>query len=361
MRSILVTGAGGLIGSESCRFFLEKGKKVLGIDNNMRRVFFGAEADITPNIRWLKQTFPDFRNYKIDIRDKNEVLNFFNIHGPFDLIIHTAAQPSHDWAAKKPLLDFNVNAYATLNLLEATRQLSPEAVFIFASTNKVYGDNPNQIPLFEGEKRWEYDLLGDFRRPELKIGVTEKGINEKMSLDACVHSIFGVSKTAADLMTQEYGRNFGLKTATFRGGCLTGPQHTAVKLHGFLAYIIQCALNREEYTILGYKGKQVRDQIHSYDVVNAFWNFYQKPKPGEVYNLGGGKQNSASILEIIDILKDDFGLRLSYTYNTKNRVGDHKCYYTDMSKFERDYPDWSLTRSLPKIIDDIIKAKTKQQ
>jgi CDP-paratose 2-epimerase len=352
-KNALVTGAGGLIGYETVRFLHNKGFNILGVDNNLRKYFFGDRGDTTRNIENLTKTCNYFSNYSFDLRDRQKVLDFMQAKGSFDLIVHTAAQPSHDWAAKEPFTDFDVNAMATLNLLEGFRQYSPEGVFIFTSTNKVYGDNPNKIPLKELTMRWEYDLEAGFKYPELKEGVSEKGINENLSMDNCVHSIFGASKVAADIMCQEYGRYFGLNVGIFRGGCLTGPQHSAVELHGFLTYIINCAIDGTHYKIFGYGGKQVRDQIHSWDVANAFWNFYQNPKKGVAYNLGGGKENSASIIEIIDKLEDNHGLDLQYSYVDENRVGDHICYYTDLTKFQTDYPDWRITIGLDEIIEEI--------
>lgn len=357
MKKALITGSGGLIGSETCRFFLEKNYEIIGIDNNMRSYFFGKGGDVTGNISWLEDNFKNFKNFKIDIRDQKEVFNLFRDTSPLELIVHTAAQPSHDWAIREPITDFNINANGTLNLLEATRQFSPQSTFIFTSTNKVYGDNPNKIPIKELETRWDYDLEKEFLMPELKLGVTNNGITENMSLDNCTHSLFGVSKCAADLMVQEYGKNIGLKTGVFRGGCLTGPQHSAVELHGFLAYIVECALKNKQYNIFGYGGKQVRDQIHSLDVVNAFWHFHKNPKNGEVYNLGGCKDNSISILETINFLKNNFGLNLDHTCIDKNRTGDHICYYSDMSKFREHYPQWNITKNLHQIVKEIIDAK----
>ena len=350
---VLITGSGGLIGSESCKFFLEKGHNVLGIDNNLRKYFFGNAGDTSGNIAAIQRNYGNerFKNYSIDLRERKEVINFFKKLGPFDVVIHTAAQPSHDWAAREPFTDFDVNAGATLNLLEAFRQYSPKGKFIFTSTNKVYGDNPNKVNLIERETRYDY------AEKQTMNGVSLEGISEEMSLDHCKHSIFGASKVAADVMCQEYGKYFGLNIGIFRGGCLTGPQHAAVELHGFLAYIIDCAVHKKPYQIFGYKGKQVRDQIHSFDVVNAFWHFIQNPKQGEAYNLGGCKENSASILEVINILDKDFGLKLKYTYIDNNRIGDHICYYSDMSKFKRDFPEWKITRNLKEIIEEIIEGK----
>jgi CDP-paratose 2-epimerase len=350
---ILVSGAGGLIGSEACRFFLEKGAQVQGLDNNMRAYFFGEKGDTTGNIRHLADRYPGFENHQVDIRDRQAVADFFRKNGPYDAVIHTAAQPSHDWAAREPFTDWDVNANGTLNMLEAFRQYSPNGTFIFTSTNKVYGDNPNDVNLIETPKRYDYSLIQE------RQGVSELGISEEMSLDQCKHSVFGASKAAADIMCQEYGRYFGLNVGIFRGGCLTGPQHSAVELHGFLAYIVDCAAKGKPYKIFGYRGKQVRDQIHSFDVVNAFWHFMQNPKQGEAYNLGGCKQNAASVLEVIEMLDKDFGLKLDYTLAEQNRIGDHICYYSDMSKFRKDFPQWKLTKSLKDIIAEIVQAKSK--
>ena len=351
-KKILVTGSGGLIGSESCRFFLDNGAEVIGIDNNMRRYFFGEGGDTTRNIAEIKRDYNQrFENHSLDLREREEVLGLFVREGPFDAVVHTAAQPSHDWAAKEPFTDFDVNAVATLNLLEAFRKHSNRGTFIFTSTNKVYGDNPNKVTLIETPTRFDYSPNQELQ------GVSSEGINEAMSLDHCKHSLFGASKVAADILAQEFGRYFGLNVGIFRGGCLTGPQHSAVELHGFLAYIVDCALKKKPYNIFGYKGKQVRDQIHSSDVVNAFWHFMQNPRQGEAYNLGGCKQNAASILEVIDILKADFGLNLDHIYVDRNRIGDHICYYTDMTKFKGDYPQWKISKDLRTIIGEIIDRK----
>lgn len=347
---VLVTGAGGLIGFESCRFFLEKDNEVLGIDNNMRQYFFGKKGDTSKNIEFLKKEY-ELNNNAIDIRNRENVNRFFKERGPFDLVIHTAAQPSHDWAAREPFTDFDVNANGTLNLLEAFRMHSEDGVFVFTSTNKVYGDNPNKVNLIEEETRWEYN------KEQTMLGVGNEGISEEMSVDHCTHSLFGASKLAADIVAQEYGKYFGLKVGIFRGGCLTGPQHSAVELHGFLTYIVDCAIKGTPYTIFGYKGKQVRDQIHSSDVVNAIYSFYKNPSKGEAYNLGGTKQNAASVLEIIKLLEDEFEIKLKYSYTDKNRIGDHICYYSDMNKFKSQYPDWKINYNLKNIITDIIKSR----
>ncbi len=348
---ILVTGSGGLIGFECCDFFLDKGAEVIGIDNNLRKYFFGEGGDTTANVKHLSKKWDKFENLDVDIRDREEILSIFKEKGPFDLIIHTAAQPSHDWAAKEPFTDFDVNAVGTLNLLEAFRLHSPNGVFIFTSTNKVYGDRPNKVNLIEEETRYEY------AKKQEMAGVSLKGISEEMKIDDSLHSLFGASKVAADILCQEYGRYFDLDIGIFRGGCLTGSQHSAVELHGFLTYIVDCAVNGKPYTVFGYKGKQVRDQIHSHDVVTAFYEFFKNPKKGEVYNLGGGKQNAASILEVIKILDEEFGYKLNYSFSEKNRKGDHICYYSDLTKLKKDYPHWKITRSLIDIMNEIIKAK----
>lgn len=354
-QKILVTGSGGLIGYETSKYFMDREFKVLGIDNNMRAYFFGEKGDTRKNIKSLEKKNGDFKNYDFDLRKRKSVIDFFKEFGEFDLVVHTAAQPSHDWAAREPFTDFDVNAVATMNLLEAFRQHSREGVFIFTSTNKVYGDNPNKLPLKEREERYNYNLEGFFPRPELRLGVSEEGITEEMSIDHCKHSLFGASKVAADIMSQEYGKYFQLNVGVFRGGCLTGPQHSAVELHGFLTYIINCAKNKIPYNIFGYKGKQVRDQIHSFDVVTAFDEFRKNPKQGEAYNLGGGKGNSASILEVIKKLKENYGLTLDYNYVENNRIGDHICYYSDLTKLKKDYPNWKITKNLEDIIEGIIE------
>ncbi len=354
-KKAIITGSGGLIGSEACRFFLGKDWEIAGVDNNLRRYFFGEKGDTTGNVEFLTKNYDQFKNHGIDIRDRGKVLTFFKDQGPVDMVIHTAAQPSHDWAAKEPFTDFDVNAGGTLNLLEAFRLHSPKGVFVHCSTNKVYGDNPNKVSLTETPTRFDY-------APEQTIpGVGPEGISEEMSLDHCTHSLFGANKATGDILAQEYGRYFGLNIGAFRGGCLTGPQHSAVELHGFLTYIVDCAVSGKHYNIFGYKGKQVRDQIHSFDVVRAFEEFYKAPRQGEAYNLGGTKQNAASVLEVIDIMEKDFGLKLNHSYVDKNRVGDHICYYSDMGKFKGHYPEWQLTKNLKDIVQEIIEAKAKKE
>ncbi len=352
---VLVTGAGGLIGYESAKFFLGLGDEVVGIDNNMRRYFFGEGGDTTGNVEFLMSISSSFENISVDIRDRDAILNIFKERGPFDLVVHTAAQPSHDWAMKEPFTDFDVNAVGTINLLEGFRQFSSKGVFVYTSTNKVYGDAPNKVKMDELEKRYEYSASQDLQ------GVSQQGISERMTIDDSTHSLFGASKAASDIVAQEYGRYFGLNVGVFRGGCLTGPQHSAVELHGYLAYIIDCAVNKKKYTVFGYKGKQVRDQIHSSDVVKAFYEFYKAPKHGAVYNLGGCKDNSISILETIDILKTEYDLELKYEYSDDNRIGDHMCYYSDMSKFKKDYPAWRIEKSLNDIISEIVSIKTEKK
>ncbi|MGI9455967.1 MAG: NAD-dependent epimerase/dehydratase family protein [Aeoliella sp.] len=341
---VLVTGSSGLIGSEAVTFFDEQEAQVVGIDNNMRADFFGEKGDTTWNRQRLEATCKRFRHLELDIRDRQAVLDLFKREN-FDLIVHTAAQPSHDLAAQRPFDDFDVNAVGTLNLLEACRQESPAAVFVHMSTNKVYGDGPNHVPLKELEKRWDYD---DTRYAN--------GIAEDFPVDQCLHSLFGASKLAADVIAQEYGRYFGMKTGIFRGGCLTGPQHSGVELHGFLNYLVFAAVNKKPYTIFGYKGKQVRDQIHSRDVINAFWHFYQAPRPGEVYNLGGGRENAASLIECVDLIDKIAGSKPELTYSETNRIGDHICYYSDLTKLRQHFPDWDLTYSLEAIVEEIVRA-----
>ena len=341
---VLVTGSAGLIGSEAVTFFDDLGFRVDGIDNNGRADFFGPQGDTTWNRQRLEATSRDYTHHDIDIRDADAVDDVFARRG-YDLVIHTAAQPSHDLAASRPVDDFTTNANGTLHLLEACRRHTPEAVFVLVSTNKVYGDNPNRLELVELDTRWDY-----------ADPAFEQGIDESMSVEGCLHSLFGVSKLSADLLCQEYGRYFGMKTGVFRGGCLTGPHHSGVELHGFLSYLVTTALREGPYTIYGYKGKQVRDQIHSHDVIRAFWAFAQDPRPGEVYNLGGGKANAASLIECVDMIADRTGKRPVLTYDETNRVGDHICYYTDMAKFRRHHPDWQIERSLDAIVDEMVAA-----
>jgi CDP-paratose 2-epimerase len=350
MATVLVTGSAGLIGSESVHFFARLGFNVIGVDNNLRAYFFGDSASTIWNRDLLKDKYGDqYHHYDLDIRDRTAIENLFKEYSSeISLIIHTAAQPSHDWAANDPHTDFTVNANGTLVLLEATRQYCPNAVFIFTSTNKVYGDTPNLLPLEELETRWEIN-------PEHPYWI---GIDESMSIDASKHSLFGVSKVAADVLVQEYGRYFDMKTASFRGGCLTGPAHSGAKLHGFLAYLMKCTVTSEPYTIFGYKGKQVRDNIHSHDLVNAFYHFYQNPRCGEVYNIGGSRYSNCSMLEAISVCEQLVGKKLQYTYAEDNRAGDHMWYISDVQKFQSHYPDWQYQYDLETILKDIYLAQT---
>jgi CDP-paratose 2-epimerase len=341
---VLITGSSGLIGSECVRFFDNKSDMVIGMDNNMRAEFFGSDGDTLWMKNRLLEECKNFRHVNIDIRDRQRVSRIIEEISP-DLLIHAAAQPSHDLAAKVPFIDFEVNAMGTLNLLEATRQGSPESVFVFLSTNKVYGDTPNCIKLKELSKRWDYD------DPEFAYGIPET-----LTIDQSKHSLFGASKLSADIMVQEYGKYFDLKTVTLRGGCLTGSSHSGAELHGFLSYFFKCVLNGRQYTIFGYKGKQVRDNIHSYDVATAIYEIYKNPKCGEVYNIGGGKENSISILETIEKIEQVIGKKISYKYSGENRSGDHICYYTDLRKFKNDYPDWEMTRSLDNIFEEFAQS-----
>lgn len=343
----IVTGSAGLIGSESVKALHQRGFTVVGIDNDMRAYFFGSEASTSTNNRSLSEKLPNYIPHAVDIRDWETTNSLFKRYGnDIKLVIHTAAQPSHDWAAREPLTDFGVNATGTLHVLEATRLNSPDAVFIFTSTNKVYGDTPNLLPLTELEDRWEIDSNHPFYI----------GINESMSLDHTKHSIFGASKVAADVMVQEYGRYFGMKTGVFRGGCLTGPAHAGSELHGFLAYLMKCIVEHRPYRIFGYKGKQVRDNIHSSDLVSAFLHFYDAPRCGEVYNMGGGRHSNCSMLEAIRIGEKMSGNRLDFTYLEDNRIGDHIWYISDVSKFQTHYPAWRYQYSIHDILQEIFEA-----
>lgn len=338
MKIALITGSAGLIGSESVVFLADKFDLIVGIDNDMRAYFFGKQASTAWNKDRLENLFPNYLHHEADIRSYNELEPVFLKYGKdIEIIIHTAAQPSHDWAMREPITDFTINANGTLNLLELTRQHCPDAVFIFTSTNKVYGDTPNSLPLVEQDLRWEIAEDHPYHK---------NGIDEHMTLDHTTHSIFGASKVAADVMVQEYGRYFNIKTACFRGGCLTGPNHSGAQLHGFLAYLMKCAISKEEYTIFGYKGKQVRDNIHSYDLVNMFWHFYQNPREGEVYNAGGSRYANCSMLEAIQLCEEITGNKVSYKYSDQNRKGDHIWYISDISRFRSHYPDWQYKYDL---------------
>lgn len=342
--NILVTGSAGLIGSEAVKYFCERGDDVHGIDNNMRQYFFGPEASTDWNRKQLEEQFKNYTHHTLDIRDCAALETLFKAKS-FDVIIHTAAQPSHDWAAKEPLTDFGVNAQGTMHLLELTRLHAPEAIFIFTSTNKVYGDRPNTLPYVELETRWE---LPENHR-------YYPGIDESMSIDGSIHSVFGASKIAADVMVQEYGKYFGMKTGVFRGGCLTGPSHSATRLHGFLAYLMRCIARGEPYTICGYKAKQVRDNIHSADVLNAFAAFIENPHPGEAYNIGGTRFSNISMLEAIAKSEKLLGKKAQITLSEEARIGDHIWYISDMSKFKAHYPSWTQTYDIDNIMEEIAR------
>lgn len=342
--NVLVTGSSGLIGSEAVRYYDATGNSVTGIDNNLRASYFGASGDTTWNLRRLQEVTRSFTHQSIDVRDREAILALFE-KGSFELVIHCAAQPSHDLARDIPLTDFDVNAVGTLNMLEAARRLAPGCVFIHMSTNKVYGDSPNELPLIELETRYDYASPQDVL-----------GISENCRVDRCLHSIFGASKLAADVLAQEYGRYFGMNTGIFRGGCLTGPAHSSVELHGFLSYLVRTAIAGRTYSIYGYGGKQVRDNLHSYDVIQAFEAFRLAPRPGEVYNLGGGRENSVSVREAVKLVETLTGRELLCTYVDVPRVGDHICYISDISKFKAHYPSWAVTHSLEGIISELIEA-----
>jgi len=342
---VLVTGSAGLVGSQSVKFFCDLGFRVVGIDNNMRSVFFGKGASTHWNELALKKTYKNYTHHSFDIRNAKKIGELFK-KNKFDLIIHTAAQPSHDWAARDPQMDFSINAGATLSLLEAYRNYCPGAVFLFTSTNKVYGDRPNSLPLIEEKTRYELPKNHPFYR----------GINESMSIDTTLHSVFGASKVAADVMVQEYGKYFGLATGIFRCGCITGPAHSAARLHGFLAYLVQSIARGTPYTIYGYKGKQVRDNIHAYDLVTAFYEFYKHPKKGEVYNMGGGRYSNTSILEAISEIESLLGKKAKIKLVATPRIGDHQWYISDVSKFKKDYPNWSYSYDNHKILEELCRA-----
>ena len=352
MQVAVITGSAGLIGSEAARFFARQGLTIIGLDNDMRRQFFGEDASTAWNRNRLQQELGDqYRHFEVDIRDAQAVNRLFAAHaGAIALIIHTAAQPSHDWAARDPQTDFSVNANGTLNLLEATRTYAADAPFIFTSTNKVYGDTPNRLPLIEQEQRWEIEPTHTYAG----------GIREDMSIDQTLHSLFGASKVAADVLVQEYGRYFGMKTACFRGGCLTGPNHSGTQLHGFLAYLMKCTVTGTPYTVFGYKGKQVRDNIHSADLIRAFHEFYKAPRSGEVYNIGGGRFSNCSMLEGIDLCEQIAGRKLNWTYSEQNRVGDHIWWIGDNGKFASHYPDWALAYDVPRILREIYEFNVER-
>lgn len=338
MKIALITGSSGLIGGEAVKFFSKKFDLVIGIDNDYRAYFFGQNASTKWNEKRLLEETSNYKVHNVDIRDFEGLKKIFTEYGnDIKLVVHTAAQPSHDWAAKEPLTDFSVNATGTLNLLELTQKFCSQAVFIFTSTNKVYGDTPNYLPLVELEKRWEIDENHPYY---------QDGIDENMSIDQSKHSLFGASKVAADVLVQEYGKYFGMKTGVFRGGCLTGPNHSGTQLHGFLSYLMKCTITGDHYSIFGYKGKQVRDNIHSYDLVNMFWHYYQNPKSGEVYNAGGGRHANCSMLEAIEMCEKISGKKLGFSYKDDNRIGDHIWYVSNLNKFKNHFPSWSYKYDL---------------
>ena len=347
MKIAIITGSAGLIGSESVRFFAEKGFQIVGIDNDMRKVFFGEDASTNWNRDKQKEEIRGYVHHDIDIRNKLQIERLFSEYNrDIELVIHTAAQPSHDWAARDPFTDFTVNADGTLILLEMTRQYCPDAVFIFTSTNKVYGDLPNCLPLVELETRWEIENDHKFF----------DGIDESMSIDQSKHSLFGASKVAADVLVQEYGSYFGMKTGAYRGGCLTGPSHSGAMLHGFLSYLMKCCMYGEPYTIFGYKGKQVRDNIHSYDLVNALYHFYLNPRKGEVYNIGGGRSSNCSVLEAIKLCEEITEKRLKWTYVEENRIGDHIWYISGLEKMKSHFPDWKQKYNLENLLEEMYNS-----
>lgn len=352
MSVAIVTGSSGLIGSETVRFLVGQGMDVIGIENDMRARFFGPPA----STRWMTgqlAQLPRFTHHAIDIRDRDGVFQLFEQHGKaIALVVHTAAQPSHDWAARDPFTDFSVNAEGTLVLLEAVRRHCPDAVFIFTSTNKVYGDTPNRLPLVELEQRWEIAADHPYAR---------HGIDESMSIDGSMHSLFGASKAAADLLVQEYGRYFGLRTAAFRGGCLTGPCHSGAELHGFLAYLVKCVVTGQPYRVFGYQGKQVRDNIHSYDLVSAFWAFFQNPRPGEVYNIGGSRHSNCSMLEAIDHTERLAGRKLEWSYLEQARAGDHIFWVSDVRKFQSHFPEWRFRYDLDGLLREMVEAIAERE
>lgn len=352
MSIAVITGSAGLIGSEAAAFFTNLGLDVVGIENDMRREFFGDEASTTWNQQRLKQDLGSaYRHENFDIRDIDRINQLFQkLQNEIVLVIHTAAQPSHDWAVRNPHMDFSVNATGTLNLLEATRRFCPDAAFIFTSTNKVYGDTPNRLPLIELETRWEID-------PNHPYSV---GIDEQMSIDQTLHSLFGASKVAADILVQEYGRYFGMKTACFRGGCLTGPNHSGTALHGFLAYLMRCTATGKPYTVFGYNGKQVRDNIHSADLISSFHHYFKQPRSGEVYNIGGGRFSNASMFEAIQLCEQIAGKPLQHEYKDQNRIGDHIWWISDTSKFSRHYPEWSQQYDVPAILKEIYEKNNER-
>ena len=350
MSLVIITGSTGLVGSEAVNFFCDKGFDVIGIDNNLRKFFFGEDGSTTWVRNKLLKRNKNFQNYSIDIRNYEKLNKIFKKYSKnISLIIHCAAQPSHDYGKQNPIVDFNVNATGTLNLLELTKKYCSESPFIFMSTNKVYGDNPNKLKFIEKKTRWELS----------KKNKHYKGINENFSIDQCTHSFFGVSKTYADLIVQEYGKNVGLKTVCFRAGCITGPNHSGAKLHGFLSYLVKASINKRKYSLIGYKGKQVRDNLHSFDLINCFWEFYKKPKKGEVYNIGGGRFSNCSVLEALNLVEIFLNIKIRKEYIKTPRIGDHIWCICNLTKFKRDYPNWKQKYNTKKIIEELIENNSK--
>jgi CDP-paratose 2-epimerase len=348
MSVVLITGSTGLIGSEAVNFFCKKGFDVVGIDNNLRKFFFGEDGSTTWIKNKLLKSNKNFTNFSVDIRNFNNLNKIFRKYSRYiNLIIHCAAQPSHDYGKSHPLIDFNVNATGTLNLLELTKKYSPNAPFIFMSTNKVYGDNSNNFKFIEKKTRWELKKNHKYF----------KGIDEKFSMDRCTHSFFGVSKTYADLIVQEYGKNVGLKTVCFRAGCITGPNHSSAQLHGFLSYLVKLSLNKKKYSLIGYKGKQVRENLHSKDLINCFWEFYKKPRKGEVYNIGGSRFSNCSIIEALNLVESLANIKIKREIIKKPRIGDHIWYISNLSKFKKHYPKWKQIYNTKKIIEELISNK----
>jgi CDP-paratose 2-epimerase len=350
MKIVLITGAAGLVGSESALFFLNKGFKVLGIDNNYRKFFFGKDGDTSLIKKKLIKYSKNYKHYNCNILNKYRLeVIFKKFKKNIKIIIHAAAQPSHDWSYSNPILDFKVNSLGTLNLLELTKKYSNKAVFIYLSTNKIYGDNPNKLSFNEYKNRWDLNKNNKFY----------KGIDEKFLIDNCIHSLFGVSKSYADLAVQEYGKNLGLKTVCFRAGCITGPNHSGAKLHGFLSFLVKSCIKNKSYNLIGYKGKQVRDNIHSFDLVNCFWEFYNNPKTsGVVYNIGGGRFSNCSVLEAIEYVEYKLNIKIKKIFTIKPRIGDHQWYITDLTKFKKDYPNWKQKYNTKMIIDEILDSYT---
>lgn len=347
MSIAIITGSSGLIGSESVNFFCDKGFDVIGIDNDLRKFFFGKNSSTFSVKKNLEKRNKNFKNFKIDVRNYDGLKNIFKKYGKkISIIIHCAAQPSHDYGKKFPFLDFNVNATGTLNLLELTKKFCPNASFIFMSTNKVYGDSPNKLKIYEKKNRWELN----------KNDKNFKGIDENFSIDNSTHSFFGVSKTYADLIVQEYGKNIGLKTVCFRGGCITGPNHSGAKLHGFLSYLVKESITKRKYNLIGYKGKQVRDNLHSFDLVNCFWEFYKKPRYGEIYNIGGGRFSNCSIIEALDLVEKICNIKIKRHYTKNPRVGDHIWYISNTKKFKNHFPNWKQKFNTKSIIKELIES-----